>query len=274
MADLSEVEEALVGLVASALYPNGPSAVPANGALTRVYRGWPMASSLDADLAAGYVNVTVFSESGGRNTTRHLDQWLRLPAPGVSLIASVTGNAVTFSGSALVGQLAGVLADGTSYVHATDGHDSPALVASDLATLMRADRIVLLSGASIIVPGVSKLTARVVALQPAMMVTRRQEQHFRVTCWSPDPALRDRTAVIVDTALAPLAFIPLPDGSAGRIRYHSGAVNDNAEDATLYRRDLVYSVEYPTTVKAQMPTMLFGDLAMQAPAGPPTNLTV
>ena len=262
MADLSDVETALVALVSAAIYPNGADAAPTNGTLSRIYRGWPEAATLDRDLAAGYVNVSVFPEVGGRNTTRYLDEWLLLPSPGPLLTATVAANTVTFGGNAAPGQLAGILADSTTYVHATVAGDTPALVASDLAALLRQDRIVLLSGTTIVIPGVSRLLARVVATQPAMLQTRRQEQSFRITCWCPDPASRDCSASLIDSALAQVNFISLADGSVGRLRYRSGSVSDQAEDASLYRRDLVYQVEYPTTLVEQLPTMLFADILL------------
>lgn len=262
MADLSDVETALVALISAAIYPNGADASPATGMLSRIYRGWPEAAALDRDLAAGYVNVSVFPEAGGRNTTRYLNEWLLLPTAGPLLTATIAGDTVTFGGNAAPGQFAGVLADGATYVHVTVPGDTPALVAADLAALMRQDRIVLLSGTTIVIPGASKLLARVVAEQPAMMQTRQQEQVFRVTCWCPSPASRDTAAMVIDGALAQVNFISLADGSVGRLRYRSGSVSDQAEDASLYRRDLVYQVEYPTTLVEQLPTMLFADILL------------
>lgn len=262
MADQSDVENALIGLLADALYPNGTRAPAANGTPSRIYRGWPKAAALDADLAAGWVNVSVFPESGGRNTTRYLDEWLVSAPVRPTLIGGVLGDSVTFSGIARAGQLAGILADGNTYVHSTEASDTPALVAADLAAAMREDRIVLLSGSTIIVPGAAVLRVRVVAEQPAMMQTRRQEQSFRVTCWCPDPATRDTTGKVIDAALAQARFIVLSDGSRGRLLYRGCTVIDQAEDASLYRQDLVYQVEYPTTFLALLPTMLFADITL------------
>ncbi len=61
-------------------------------------------------------------------------------------------------------------------------------------------------------------------------------------------------------------FIDLPDGFAGRLRFVSSAVFDQSEDAALYRRDLIYSVEYATTVAEVLPEMIFGDVTL-APNG-------
>lgn len=262
MADQSDVENALIALVADALYPNGTNALAANGTLTRVYRGWPEAAALDADLAAGWVNVSVFPESGWRNTTRYLDEWLVSAPVRPTLVGSVVGNAVTFSGSADSGQLAGILVDGSTYVHSTGPSDTLALVAADLGVAIREDRIVLLSGTTIIIPGAAVLRARVVAEQPTMMQTRRQEQSFRIACWCPDPLTRDTTSKVIDTVFAQTKFIMFSDGSRGRLLYRGGTVIDRAEDASLYRRDLVYQVEYPTTLMALLPTMLFADITL------------
>ena len=273
MADLSDVENALVALVSGALYPNGPNEAPANGILTRVYRGWPEAAALDADLAAGYANISIFPETGGRNTTRYFDQWLLRARVAPTLAAHVIGDTVTFGGTADPGQLAGILADEETYVHVTGPGDSASLVASDLAAALRNDRIVLLSGATITIPGAARLIARVVAEQPALQQTRRQEQSFRITCWCPAPLTRDATARTIDSALAQVQFLEFPDGSCGRLRYHGSAVTDRAEDASLYRRDLVYRVEYPTTLAALLPTMLFGDLTLTTASRVTATLT-
>ena len=77
----SDAENALVQLAAAALYPNGVDAASVIPATIRLYRGWPNATALDADLAAGRVNVTVFPVPGAtRNTTRYSPDWLPDPA--------------------------------------------------------------------------------------------------------------------------------------------------------------------------------------------------
>ena len=42
------------------------------------------------------------------------------------------------------------------------------------------------------------------------------------------------------------------------IIYHNTAGYDQSQNALLYRRDLIYTVEYPTVTTAQQPSMLFG----------------
>ncbi|MBV8613721.1 MAG: hypothetical protein JOY66_08095 [Acetobacteraceae bacterium] len=267
MADQSDVETALVTLASAALYPSGTQAASVPGVDCRVYRGWPNAAALDADLRAGVVNVTVFPGQGGRVTTRYQQQWAASPTPA-TLTALASGLSVSFGGSADLGQLAGILVDQRTYAYRTQLGDTPAAVAANLATQVRADQIVLLSGAMLTVPGAGRLLARVVADASARMEIRRQVQTFRVTCWCPTPANRDTTAVAIDQALAGMPFIDLSDGTQGRLTYAGTTVFDQSQDALLYRRDLIYSVEYATTLSANQPAMLFGQIDINAATVP------
>jgi hypothetical protein len=267
MADQSDVESALVGVISAVLYPQGVAGPSLPGPLCRVYRGWPNAAALDADLAAGVLNVTVFPQPGhAANTTRWATE-TEIPAPVLpQLNVSVSGTSATFSGSAVAGQIAGLLVDGIAVVHRTTLADTPALVAAVLASQIRTQRIALLAGTSVTVPGVGLLLGRVVADQTTVVATRRQRQGFRITFWCPDPASRDVVTATVDSALSAQTFLPLPDGTAGRLRFASTSTFDQSEDAGLYRRDVVYDVEYATTLTSLLPEMIFGDLTV-APDG-------
>lgn len=264
MADQSDVENALVGLIAAALYPDGTSSASAVGLDCRIYRGWPQSAALDTDLSAGRINVSVFPQGeSGKNTTRYAPQWqgsLTTPA----LTASVSGNMVSFGGTAAIGQVAGVLADGRAYAYRIQRGDTPTTVAANIAVLARSDWIVLQSGTALSLVGAAHVVCRVMADAPAIQETRRQEQGFRITCWCPTPDARDRTAITIDQAFAAFRFIDLPDGTQGRLGYHGTAEFDQSQDALLYRRDLLYTVEYPTTVTELQTRMLFGDLVLNA----------
>ena len=120
---------------------------------------------LDADLAAGRVNVTLFPvDQTARNTTRFAPEWSVLGSKTTALLtSSVSDNSVTFGGIAQLGQLAGLLIEGQSYVYRVQTGDTPAHVAANLAELVRADRIAHLTGATVTIPGASTLLARTVA---------------------------------------------------------------------------------------------------------------
>lgn len=264
MADESDVETALVALCSAALYPNGVDLPSTPGPDCRIYRGWPNSAALDADLSAGRINVTVFPVPGHARTTTRYTQ-VRSGSPGQStLTVLISGLSVTFGGTADLGQVAGILADGRSYVYRTQTDDSPALVAAILASFIRAERIVQLSGCTLTIPNAGNLVARVVADASTYQEVRRQEQIFRVTCWCPTPMSRDMAAVAIDLALARSRFISLADGSMGRLVYAGTTAFDQSQNALLYRRDLMYQVEYPTVIMTSQSAMLFGNLLINA----------
>jgi hypothetical protein len=259
MADQSDVEAALVGLVLAAVYPNGTTAPSVCNADCRIYRGWPLPATLNADLASGAVNVTVLPVSGSaRDTTRFPYVWQLPPGQAPTLIASVAGQTVTFSGTPQVGQLAGVIINGNSYVYTVQAGDNASMVAANVAMLARVDYAVNYSGTSLTIQAATRLIGRVVAGSVATREVRRQLQNFRITCWCPDYLTRDTVAAAIDVYLAQIAFLDLPDGSAARMIFRNGETSDRSEDASLYRRDLIYSIEYATTTTEYQPAMLIG----------------
>src|SRR4051812_37845425 len=104
MPDRADVEQALAVLIADALYPNGLEAESAVGLACRVYRGWPVPKSLDADLARGVVHVTVQPITGStRDRTRFSQEW-QGSAPMARMEAAVDGEGVSFQGESGDGQ--------------------------------------------------------------------------------------------------------------------------------------------------------------------------
>src|SRR5271166_4184368 len=130
MADESDVETALVALASAALYPAGTGSASVPGPDCRIYRGWPNSAALDADLAAGKINVTVFPGGGAsRTTTRYAEHWMGASVQPMLTVA-INGTSVTFGGTADVGQIAGILLDGKGYAYRTQAGDTPQLVAA------------------------------------------------------------------------------------------------------------------------------------------------
>jgi hypothetical protein len=260
MADQADVERALAAVIANALYPAGSAAASVVGLTCRVYRGVPTAPALDADLAQGAVHVSVLGAVPGvKNVTRYPRRWVSVAPVSELLSVSVTGNGATFSGNCAVGQLAGVMVDQATFAYAVQANDSAATVASNMAALIRAGGwIVDYQGATLSVPAAARFVARVVSGAGALQEIKRQKQDFRISLWCPSPAARDAVAPVIDEALASIGFLALADGSNGRVLFEGVVAIDNAADARVYRRELVYSVEYPTTLSMLTPAMLFG----------------
>ena len=261
MADQSDVEKALAGVVGGALYPGGlEGGCVVAGAIARIYRGFPTRAALDADLAAGRVNVSVVGVPGSAKlTTRYPDHWRVVDPVLPSLSASVADGVATFAGTPAPGQVAALLVDGRAGVHRTAPGDTLAGIAAALATELQTLGVVAAaSGASVAVTGARSVVARVVADQVATREPRRQLQHFAVTCWCADPATRDAIGSAIDAALSGIDFVALDDKSSGRLLFVASVTSDRWEDAELYRRELTYSVDYATTITETQPSMIVG----------------
>jgi len=258
MADISGVEQAVVDAVTSILYPAGTSQPSIVGALCRVYRGWPNSATLNVDLGSGAVNVTVGADNAsGRTTTRYLPSWNNAPTqPGAT--ATTSGHAIAIGGDPVTGDVVGAIIDGTPYAYRIQPGDSADIVASNLEQLIQANRMASVQGANITVPGAASITVRVVCDSTASFESRRQEKDLRIICWCSTPPLRDAVAAAIDTGFDRMDFLLLPDASQARIIYHNTAGYDQSQNALLYRRDLIYAVEYPTITTVQQPSMLFG----------------
>ncbi len=268
MADQADVETALASLVANALYPNGSAAASAIGNVCRIYRGMPTGPTLDADLAVGALHVSIEAATGTtKNVTRYPRVWVAVAPVPATLLAAVGDDAVTFSGVCAAGQLAGVAANGVLFPYAVQSSDTPPTVASNLAAMIRAEGwIVDYAATTVTVPGATSFTARVVNGAGSLQEIKRQSQDFKISLWCPDPGSRDAAVPLIDRVLATQTFIALADGSSARIKFNASETRDLDEDASLYRRDLIYSVEYPTTLQQMAPAMLFGTAGLTADA--------
>jgi hypothetical protein len=92
-----------------------------------------------------------------------------------------------------------------------------------------------------------ELIARIGAIGSVIREIKRQKRGFQITFWCPTEALRDLIVPPCDVVLANTDYLSLPDGSLGRLIYVGSRVSDRVEREGLYRRDLIYSVEYGTT---------------------------
>ena len=272
MADESDVEAALVAAAAAAVYPNGPAAPSASGCPCRIVRGEPNAEALNVDLAAGVVNVTVtLLDRMSRNTTRYAPIWQPAPtAVAPALTVSMVGSVATFAGVGGVGAIVGVRAGGQAFTYVTNAADTPASIAAWFASQVPGAKA---TGAALALPGSGGSPLAVVyGYTEAVSETRRQEQGFAVTVFAPTPDARTAVGATIDQALAAIDFLMLADGSAGRLRYRGTQVDDVPSRANLWRRELLYTVEYPTTAIMGVPDMVVGSLGLNAvPAGTVTQ---
>ena len=260
MADLSDVETAIVGLLTDALYPGGLASSSRVGAVCRIYRGWPLPASLNSDLSNNIVNVTVFpSAVPDEVLSPYLDESVAVSAV-CTMDASVSHETVTFTGIASVGQTAGVLIDGSTYTYKVIEGDTTQIVAANFAVMLQINRPALLTGASVVIPAARRLEARVFSDAMLIYERRRQRKQVKVSCWCPSPSLRDKVGGCIDLSVSAHRTILLADGTHSYIQYLSTEVFDQSQSSFLFRRDLNYTVQYSLCRSELAPIMIFGQL--------------
>jgi phage tail sheath gpL-like len=251
MADLIDVQNALIAQVAQAVYPNGTGSASVSGANTAIYGGWPQASQLDADLAAfagggaGRLHVTVFPSGTESNTTRYMATPYIATVLAATIALAIAGQTITLSGTIATPQNVALLIGGIPYLYAVQASDTLTSIATALASMVPGASN---AGTVITVPtGVTIEAARAGGSGVMLSEIRRQKKVFQVTVWADTPSHRDVTAAAVDLAMAAINFLTMPDTTGARLTYQSSHQDDGMQRANLYRRDLMYCIEYGTT---------------------------
>lgn len=266
MADLFQVEEALVTAVAETIY-NGsytPYSVVSSNILSgspqfRLMRGFPVDNQLITDLAGGITNVTVFSQPATMNMTRMLRQnaIATTVMPTATMTASVSNNVLTFSGTASTNETIGVSV-GNNYGHAYRllANDTPTSVASVFAGALP---FATANGASITFATSEPIGCAVGADVTTAMEIHRQSQIWRVSVWAPTTDLRDQFCSIIDPGLQVNDRLLFSDNSVSEPVVSAGTfVDDIVEKESMWRRDLLYRICYPTVYVQTVPVMVQG----------------
>lgn len=250
MADISDVGDSLVTLIAGVLYPSGTGSPSVTGLKTIVYAGWPQSSQLDADLAGftngagGRIHVTVFPTATEKNTTRYFTDYQQPVVAVPSITLAVAGLTVTLGGTIATPQNVALIVSNAAYGYAVQATDTLTIVAAALAAQI--------SGASstgpvITLPAGARITAaRAGTVGTVQRLTRSVQRTVQITIWADTPVNRNVTAAAIDNALSGMTWMTFADGTTGRIIYMSSHIDDMVQKTNLYRRDLMYAVEYST----------------------------
>ena len=251
MADISDVFNALVGLVAGFVYPNGTSQPPVAGSAVKIYPGWPITQQLDTDLLAGVCHVSVYPWGKPRNTTRYLTDFRETATDTATLTLTKVGQTVTVGGtvpSASNPTNLVAFVDSIPYVYQALPSDTLTSIAAALtAQIAAAVPGTTSSGPVITLPPSARIGAvRVGVTATVSNAVRTQERVFQVRVWANTPMNRDLIAAAIGTGFAPISRITLPDTSVGMVHSSDGPQSDQFEKSVLYWRDLMVSVEYST----------------------------
>lgn len=252
MADISDVMNQISGLVAAAVYPSGTANPSVANAGIKVYPGWPVPNVLDADLVAGKAHISVYPLATERKTSRHIGRpWVVAKDATTTINATLSGTSATLTGTIATPQNVCLTVNKTPYSYAVQANDTLTTIATALTTLINVNNpLASSSGAVVTVPNATSLTFRAGGFAEMSRELKRQEKQFQITVWASTPAARDKIGGVVDSALAATSNLTFSDGSHGIMLYSRTFQTDQLEKAGLYRRDIVYSVDYATTQTA------------------------
>lgn len=253
MCDISDVVALLAQMSAAAAYPNGTAAPSAINAEVQVAGGWPIAAELDAFIARGAAMVTVFPQAGQSAAVYQVidDTPYVVQPPVHGVIASVSGTSVTLTGAPGVGEFATLIVN-SSHTYSSDGKFLFTILRALVAAAQAQFPDVTLDGTTITFPTkVRILECRIGAPATMGRVTHRQRALVTVTIWAATPSARDTLAAAVDVALKAVNRLIMPDGTQAVLAASHTFQRDERQAASIYRRDLVVSVEYATIEQYQ-----------------------
>jgi hypothetical protein len=76
----------------------------------------------------------------------------------------------------------------------------------------------------------------------------RQKKWFQINVYAPDPTYRDVVGEALKVLLDQTLFLNFSDTTSGHIQYVQEYDDDSGQEAGVYRRLILYTVEYATTV--------------------------
>ncbi|WGS53577.1 hypothetical protein LFL96_21200 [Paraburkholderia sp. D15] len=250
MADLSDVQNTLGALAGAALYPSGPSSPSAVNIGVVIRSGWPVPEQLKAILADGNAMISVYQMSGmGQNTTRFLgDDDAQTAVPVADLTLGIYGYRVTVGGRINPGEAATLTVNYQPYSYQVAENDTVNTIAAALAALIPGASA---SGYVITINGAFDIKCAVSVPVVTQQEIGRQTQVFMLVIWAPSPAARDAICKTLELAFKLQPRIPMPDNTWARLIYRGTIEQDGNEKQGIYRRNLLYEVEYvllsPTT---------------------------
>lgn len=263
MADISDITTYLKAAALAAVYPNGTTQPSVAAMDVRVIEGWPEPQLLDLDMAGktliGSLNDVPITRPGGVCATVSVfpmlgmtvtpyqiqDDTFTISPPVYGLTATVVNGVINVSGIPAVGEYLSVIAD-RAYAYSANGVSAAAIIASLAASFAANYSGVSSTASTLTIPYGFSLTIRQGGQGTLGKVVHRQKQSIMVTVWAPNHTVRATLASAIDVALKSKITITLPDTSQAVVIYSRTNVIDDKQVATIYRRDLIYDVEYAT----------------------------
>ena len=251
MADISDVVNAIAQLCEDAIYPNGSSSPSVAGVDVNIITGWPLNENLLRRMEAGKATVSVFPTNQERNITKLQRIPFFVSQQDSTTTATVSLNTVTLGGTVDVGKAVVVILNKVAYGHLIETGDTLGSIASSLAADIPGATAL---GAVITITGVIELDAKTTSIVTSGTEVGRQERVVSIMIWAPTPEIRIALGSAITVFFQEKIRIDVGDISAN-IVYKNSREDDSVQEGRVYRRDVNYTINYPTILYSYAPTV-------------------
>jgi hypothetical protein len=229
-----------------------------------IYEGWPVPELLWLDMAGEVesttspqsppaqrangprCHVSVFPIGMSTRAPYQIQDNTYVIAPPVLGLTVVTDDEqITITGTPNTGEIVTIIAD-RQHIFSSNRPTTAGILADLLSQAQLVYPDASLNGSVLTVPFGYSMVVRQGGVGTLGKVVRRQCHSVMVSIWAPDPNSRSVLAAAIDVALKENIVVTLPDTSQAKIVYQRTNISDEQENVTIYRRDLVYDVEYAT----------------------------
>lgn len=252
MADIIDVENVIVGLVNSAVYPNGTSQPSVAGINILTKPGWPERTDIDNTLLSGNALISVFGTKSVRDCTRFERYFQPTTQTPATLTIVVTDTTITLGGTVSIPQAVNIVFNKIGYGYTVLITDTLTTIAASVAELIPGATSI---GAIITLINTISVSGTIITSYAAAEELIRVEQLFMVRCWCPNFTVRPIIGQAVLQQLMLNYHIVLPDGFYGLLRNDHYLDNDDIQKLILYMRDIYVKVEYATTLTQTFTTI-------------------
>lgn len=245
MASTDDVSRFLATRVADVLYPGGEKLPSVVNAVVNIYPGWPERGALQEGIEAGGVHISVWPLPTERPVNTPLGKPVRFQAKGtLTLQFSVNGSIIAVRGVASALTNVHIDLDGRAFFfHFHAGITAEKVIHVISQTLPRSFAL----AGTVCVMAVNRIQVYATTAGTVVRELRRQIKDFQITVWAPTPELREKVGTTIDRAFSEQCHIDLDDGAPALLFYARQFDSDRAENWHVYRRDLIFSVNFATT---------------------------
>ncbi len=252
MPGLFDVLTTLGQQVAIACYPNGTGQPSVTTRQITIESGAPIRSQEDFDLVAGNSHVYVYPNPMERVVTKFQREFQPMTKSAATIVATVSGITVTFTGSITTPQAVMIINNDIGYGYQVQAGDSLNDIAANTAALIPGASAV---GNVITIPGSHSLIARIATNYTAAQEISRVDRMFDISIVSPTPADRSTILNAIDVYLKRNFRIVGSDNFYLLLDYHDTKVTDELSHERVFKAILQYIIQYPTTFTENFTTI-------------------